>query len=98
MKNFAEFAIIGNVGSVKKLTGATRISIASNYRRKAEDGVWTDDTHWNHVVVFSEAVWKLVCRGFRLALGYDSSSGYGPSRAVAGWPRSHARPSATRLT
>ena len=60
MKNFAEFAIIGNVGSVKKLNNATRISIASNYRRKTEDGAWTDDTHWNHVVVFSEATRKFI--------------------------------------
>ena len=34
---------------------------------------------------------------FHLRLGHDSSSGCGQSRAVAGWPRSPGRPSATRL-
>ena len=36
--------------------------------------------------------------GFRLVPGCDSSSGCGQNRAVAGWPRSPTRPSATRLT
>lgn len=30
------------------------------FRRKAENGAWTDDTHWNHVVVFSEATRKFI--------------------------------------
>jgi hypothetical protein len=42
-----------------------------------------------------EAVWKIV-GGFRLTASYDSSSGCGQSRAVAGWPRSPRRPSAIR--
>ncbi|MGH6852863.1 MAG: glutathione S-transferase C-terminal domain-containing protein, partial [Methylocella sp.] len=36
--------------------------------------------------------------GFPRGLSCDSSSGCGPSRAVAGWPGSPRRPSATRLT
>lgn len=36
--------------------------------------------------------------GFHLTSGHDSSSGCGQSRAVAGWPRSPRRRSATRLT
>ena len=54
MKNIAEFTIIGRIGKIDPLSGATRLSIASNYRRKGEDGQYGDDTHWNSVVVFSE--------------------------------------------
>ena len=37
-------------------------------------------------------------KGFQLAVRYDSSSGCGPSRAAAGWPRSPRRRSAIRPT
>src|SRR3954452_21188615 len=37
-------------------------------------------------------------KGFQLAVSYDSSSGCGPSRAAAGWPRSPRRRSAIRPT
>ena len=53
MKNIAEFTIIGRIGKVEVLNTATRLSIASNYRRRGEDGSYADDTHWNTVVVFA---------------------------------------------
>jgi single-strand DNA-binding protein len=55
MKNIAEFTIIGRIGKVEVLNTATRLSIASNYRRRGEDGSYADDTHWNTVVVFAES-------------------------------------------
>lgn len=56
MKNVAEFTLIGRIGKVKNGDGVTRISIASNYRRKGQDGAWADDPHWNQIVVFNEGV------------------------------------------
>jgi single-strand DNA-binding protein len=53
MKNIAEFTLIGRIGKVEVLNTATRLSIASNYRRRGEDGSYADDTHWNTVVVFA---------------------------------------------
>ena len=50
MKNIAEFTLIGRIGKVEVLNTATRLSIASNYRRCSEDGNYADDTHWNTVV------------------------------------------------
>ena len=38
MKNIAEFTIIGRIGKVEVLNTATQLSIASNYRRRGEDG------------------------------------------------------------
>lgn len=55
MKNIAEFIIIGRIGKVEVLNTATRLSIASNYRRRSENGSYADDTHWNTVVVFAES-------------------------------------------
>ena len=53
MKNVAEFTIIGRVGTVR--TGkAMRVSIASNYRLRAENGDWREDTHWNEVTIFNK--------------------------------------------
>ena len=60
MKNFAEFDILGRVGKIETLSGATRISIASNYSRKQDDGQYADDPHWNTVVVFSESTRRYV--------------------------------------
>lgn len=54
MKNITEFTIIGRIGKIDSLNGATRLSITSNYRRKQDDGAFADDLHWNSVVVFSE--------------------------------------------
>ena len=56
MKNIAEFTLIGRIGKVEVLNTATRLSIASTYRRRrSEDGSYADDTHWNTVVVFAES-------------------------------------------
>ncbi len=60
MKNIAEFTLIGRIGKIDRLNTATRLSIASNYRRRAEDGTWSDDTHWNSVVVFAESTRRYV--------------------------------------
>lgn len=54
MKNVAEFQIIGRVGKVKAFDNATRVSVCANYRRQDENRNWTDDPHWNEVVVFSK--------------------------------------------
>lgn len=60
MKNIAEFTILGRVGKVEALNGATRISIAANYPRKQDDGLYADDTHWNTVVIFSESTRRYI--------------------------------------
>lgn len=54
MKNLAEFTLIGRIGKITPCDGVTRLSIASNYRRKGKDGEWIDDPHWNQIVVFNE--------------------------------------------
>ena len=54
MKNVAEFTLIGRIGNISPGGGVTRLSTASNYRRKEKDGSWADDPHWNQVVVFNE--------------------------------------------
>ena len=54
MKNVAEFTLIGRVGKVTTNGTVTRLSIASNYPRRQDDGSYRDDTHWNTVVVFAE--------------------------------------------
>lgn len=53
MKNVAEFTIIGRVGRIGG-ESVTRVTIASNYRRKDQDGAWSDDPYWNQIVVFAE--------------------------------------------
>nr|WP_313015846.1 single-stranded DNA-binding protein [Brucella intermedia] len=60
MKNFAEFQITGRVGKIKPFDNATRISIASNYRRQDDQGNWADDPHWNEVVIFRKSTRKYV--------------------------------------
>ena len=60
MKNIAEFTLIGRIGKITANGSATRLSIASNYRRKGKDGQWSDDTHWNQVVVFTESTRKYI--------------------------------------
>lgn len=58
MKNVAEFTLIGRVGKITANGTVTRVSIASNYARRQEDGSYKDDTHWNTVVVFAEGTRK----------------------------------------
>ena len=55
MKNLAEFIIVGRIGKIVAGDGVTRVSIASNYRRKGKDDAWADDPHWNQIVIFDEA-------------------------------------------
>lgn len=52
MKNFAEFQITGRVGKIKPFENAMRVSVAANYRRQDDQGNWSDDPHWNEVVIF----------------------------------------------
>lgn len=54
MKNRAEFDIIGRIGKIKPFDNATRVSVCANYRRQDADGQWSDDPHWNEVVVFNK--------------------------------------------
>ncbi len=54
MNAIATFEIIGRVASIQTFEKLTRITTASNYRVKDDKGEWTDDTHWNQVVIFSE--------------------------------------------
>ena len=56
MKNFAEFQITGRVGKIKPFENATRVTVAANYRRQDEQGNWSDDTHWNEVVMFRKSM------------------------------------------
>jgi len=54
MKNFAEFQIVGRIGKIKIFDNIIRVTIAANYRRQDEQGNWSDDTHWNEVIVFNK--------------------------------------------
>ena len=54
MKNVAEFTIIGRVGNIKP-GKALRVTIASNYRVRDENGQWREDAHWNEITVFNKA-------------------------------------------
>jgi single-strand DNA-binding protein len=60
MKNIAEFTLIGRIGKVEILDTATRLSIASTYRRRTGDGSYADDPHWNTVVVFTESTRRYI--------------------------------------
>src|SRR5262245_44223041 len=55
MKNFAEFQITGRIGNIKPFENATRVSVAANYRVRDDQGAWSDDPHWNEVVVFRKS-------------------------------------------
>jgi hypothetical protein len=54
IKNIAEFTLIGRIGKITAGDGVTRLSIASNHRRKGKEDAWIDDPHWNQIVVFNE--------------------------------------------
>jgi single-strand DNA-binding protein len=54
MKNVAEFTIIGRVGAVKP-GKVMRVTVASNYRMRDENGQWKEDAHWNEITVFNKA-------------------------------------------
>jgi len=60
MKNFAEFQITGRVGKIKPFDNATRVTVASNYRRQDDEGNWGDDPHWNEVVIFRNRTRKYI--------------------------------------
>lgn len=55
---FAEFQILGHVGSVKRVGATLRISVAAEYGRKDDDGKFQSKPFWNQVVIFKEARFK----------------------------------------
>jgi single-strand DNA-binding protein len=60
MRNIAEFAIIGRIGSIKEVGTTTRVAIASNYSHKDKGGEWVDDAHWNEITIFSDQIQKYI--------------------------------------
>src|SRR4051794_28926253 len=56
--------------------------LSSTARRKSNVEVFQ---RRSRLLFFSSQ--RLFGKGFQLAVSYDSSSGCGPSRAAAGWPR-----------
>jgi single-stranded DNA-binding protein len=54
MKNIAEFALIGRIGSIKQVGSTMRVTIAANYSRKNKTGDWVDDPHWNEITIFDD--------------------------------------------
>lgn len=53
MRNVAEFTLIGRVGKIKP-GKVLRVTVASNYRYRDENGQWKEDAHWNEVTNFSK--------------------------------------------
>jgi single-strand DNA-binding protein len=56
MRNIAEFALIGRIGAIKKVGSTTRVTIASNYSHKDDQGEWQDVAYWNEIVIFSTSL------------------------------------------
>jgi single-stranded DNA-binding protein len=56
----AEFSISGNVGDIRQVGTALKISICANCRRKDDRGNWVDDPHWNSVTVWRESTQKYI--------------------------------------
>lgn len=55
MRSFSEFQIIGRVGKLKEVGPTLRISIASEYGRKDDQGTFQPNPFWNEVTLFKEA-------------------------------------------
>ena len=58
MRTFAEFQIIGRVGKVKEVGTTLRVSLASEYGRKDNNGDFQSKPYWNEVTIFNENVIK----------------------------------------
>ena len=56
----ATFDITGNVGQIRQVGTALKVSICANYRRKDDRGNWVDDPHWNTVTIWSEQIQKYI--------------------------------------
>lgn len=52
---FAEFQILGRVGSVKRVNVTLRISIAAEYGRKDDEGNFRSRPFWNEITIFNQA-------------------------------------------
>ena len=55
MKTFAEYQIIGRVGSITPVGSALKVSIAADYGRRNDRGEWDSKPYWNTVTLFNEA-------------------------------------------
>lgn len=62
MKNLATFTLLGRIARVSELTNVTKVTIASNYRRKSKEGTWEGDPHFNEVTVFDESTRRYLSR------------------------------------
>jgi len=61
MASYAEFEIEGRIGKIVPGNGVVALDIAANYSRKNDKtGEWTEETFWNRVSVFREALRKAV--------------------------------------
>jgi len=56
MINLANFQITGRIGDVQHFEKVTRVTIATDYQSKDNDGSWVTNTSWLTVVVFSESL------------------------------------------
>jgi len=54
MRTFAEYQIIGHVGSITPAGSTLKVSIAADYGRKNDRGEWDSKPHWNTVTLFNE--------------------------------------------
>ena len=60
MRTFAEYEIVGRVGNVKVVGTTLRVSIAAEYGRKDNNGVFQSSPFWNEVTIFNENVIRWV--------------------------------------
>jgi single-strand DNA-binding protein len=54
MKNFAEFQILGNIGSTKEVGTTVRVQVCASYAEKQEDGSYINRPAWNTVTIFGD--------------------------------------------
>ncbi|WP_300043101.1 single-stranded DNA-binding protein [uncultured Paracoccus sp.] len=60
MKTFAKHFTQGYVGKIKEVGTTLKISIASSYRQRNQNGDYEDRTYWNTLTVFDEARMKFI--------------------------------------
>jgi single-strand DNA-binding protein len=60
MRNIAEFALLGRVGTIKQVGKTVRVSICANYPFKDDRDQWKDDAHWNEVTIFTKSIQSYV--------------------------------------
>ena len=62
MSHIAEFKIIGRVGAIKEVGSTVRVTIASSYSYKDQQGEWIEQAKWNEITIFNEATQGFVRR------------------------------------